>query len=335
MLRSAALAVLLLSAPCLAQPREAETVQVVQGLEGVRGDKMAVIVGIDDYKDPTIRDLRFSSGDARAVYEVLTDPQRGAFPPDKVCLMTDGSPADRAPTRRNVLIRLSAMCQSAQADDTILFYFCGHGMPAALIAKDTELELPEDTGVSLSRVEQLLRGSAARRQVVIYDCSHAGGLRVGAMDAGTMDPLLQQQLLAPADGRVVLSSCSGGEVGWEWPERGHGVFTVYLLEAFDQGDANGDGVVTATEAGEYVIDKVKVWAIREGRPQRPRLERNDSGPIALAVAKGRPAPPATTTATLTVSGSPEGGGGVGQRTAGRSGAVRHDRGPQRATGVRR
>lgn len=281
---------LLAATPALPQPRDV----AVQAVEGVRGDKLAVIVGINEYEDPAVRDLNYAAEDARAVFEVLTDPERGAFLPGNVHLLTDSSPADHQPTRVNILRWLNVACRLAEPNDTVLFYFGGHGIPDYLLAQDTQLTLPQDTGVRTARVQEILEDCKARRQVVVYDCCHSGGVRVGAMAANTMASSLEDQLFGGGEGRVVLSSCSRDQVAWEWPERGHGVFTAYLLEAFDQGDSNGDGVVTVTEAGEYVMKGVKTWALRSGQVQQPRMKADVSGPIALALApRGRPPAQAT------------------------------------------
>jgi uncharacterized caspase-like protein len=60
---------------------------------------------------------------------------------------------------------------------------------------------------------------------------------------------------------------------------GHGVFTHFLLEGLDgPGDGNGNGIVTFTEAFDYVSRKV-----REATEGRQNPQRSGLGDIPLAV----------------------------------------------------
>ena len=231
---------LLAATPALPQPHDV----AVQAVEGVRGDKLAVIVGVNEYKDAAVRDLSYAAQDARAVYEVLTDPQRGAFEPGNVHLLTDDSPADHQPTRVNILRWLNVACQLAEAQDTVLFYFGGHGIPDYLLAQDTQLTLPQDT-VRTARVQgdtRCLQGAPA-----------GGGLRLPSFwwgargrHGGEHDGVFTGGSALQRRRGVVLLPVA---TVYRMAERGHvGVHRV-STGGTGPGDTNGDGVVTVTEAG--------------------------------------------------------------------------------------
>ena len=49
--------------------------------------RWAVVVGINDYADPAIPDLKYAESDAKAVYATLTDAKIGRFPKANVTLL--------------------------------------------------------------------------------------------------------------------------------------------------------------------------------------------------------------------------------------------------------
>ena len=58
---------------------------------------------------------------------------------------------------------------------------------------------------------------------------------------------------------ATLYACSIGERAYEWPQRGHGVFSYYLLEGLKGGAANNQGEVTVNSLAEYTQSKVVEW----------------------------------------------------------------------------
>lgn len=53
-----------------------------------REHKWAVIIGINEYKDPVIVDLKYAVADAQGIYELLIHKQYGGFEAKKVRLLT-------------------------------------------------------------------------------------------------------------------------------------------------------------------------------------------------------------------------------------------------------
>jgi hypothetical protein len=81
--------------------------------------------------------------------------------------------------------------------------------------------------------------------------------KFGVMVANNLSTFGNQEILA-------LSAAGSEEVSWESSDfgLGHGVFTNYLLEAADLGDADGDGYVTVNEAYTYAKKQIrKNWNI--------------------------------------------------------------------------
>src|SRR6266487_4194153 len=84
--------------------------------------RYALIVGIDHYNDTShFIPLPFAQTDARALYELLVDPERGGWLPENVVYL-EGKAASRdeleSQLRELFLLR-------AQSGDLVLFYFAG------------------------------------------------------------------------------------------------------------------------------------------------------------------------------------------------------------------
>ena len=104
----------------------------------------------------------------------------------------------------------------------------------------------------------LARGSDSARSLVIDEQSSQGSQQ----STSQMDPLKYLQIITSRDTVQVLTAGSSGEAVYE--KSGHGLFTYYLLRALD-GAADisenpnspvGDCVITATELGNYLKEKV-------------------------------------------------------------------------------
>ena len=262
-----------------------EDIKAIRELEHPGRDvdsfKAAVVVGINDYQDEQITDLKYAVADAEAFAERLGD--QGTFGSIKL-LTTTQSDEDKRPTKFNVLRALETVAGNAGPDDMLLLYFSGHGVRDYLLPQDGRLSSPENSGIAMAEINRILEGSQASRQVLILDCCHSGGLRVGGVrDEAVMLEEQEKAFLKDVDGRITLSSCGRSQVAHELPDKGHGVFTYYLLRALKGEAVDEKGFVTAWGAAQYVMREVRAWANESGRQQSPRVEANVSGPIVLAV----------------------------------------------------
>jgi len=255
------------------------------------GKLWAVLIGVENYKDQRIADLRYTVDDAKTLYAALTAPQYGGFDKQNVKLLTDDALNENLkPTRRNILSIIKTWLMQTQPEDTVLFYYSGHGIlgrdgKSYLTPIDAELNLLEDSAVSLDRVNEILDNRdlvRAKKVIVILDSCHSGA-RVGAKAAGDLGQILSPAF-TKAEGRVTLASCSADEQSYEDPNKKHGVFTYYLTQALKgEADNNGnrDGYITISEVNKYVYLGVQDWARANGRKQTPRIQANVAGEILI------------------------------------------------------
>lgn len=253
---------------------------------GGAGQKWAFVVAVNNYEDKQgIGALHFSVADARLVYKALTDPAVGGFAGDNVVLLTDEvTDASSQPTRSNILSRLVTFLGLAGPDDTVLFFYSGHGAEAGgesyLLPIDAKGSLLALTSIPVKFIKEQLGLCKARKRVLITDACHSGS---GKGTEGAMGTSMNRDLFEQSEGLVTLASCGLEEKSYEYPEVKQGAFTYFLVEGLaGSGDANGDGIVTATEANVYTWDKTRRWAAQRGLQQNPKYAAAVQGDIPLA-----------------------------------------------------
>jgi len=219
----------------------------------------AVLVGVGG-------DLPVTVSDASELHRVLTDPQRGAYPPHQVSLLTQAQ-ADRD----GILGALDNLIErvAAAPDAVAVVYFSGHG---GRFRHGGEVEYflvpsgfdPADrVGTAISDVEftAKLEAIKARRLLVILDCCFAAGiplLKAAGDDAEFESSSLPPALLRRLDegmGSVVVTSSRDDESSYVGEV--YSVFTEVLLEALaGRGAASQDGFARVLNVLAYVFEEV-------------------------------------------------------------------------------
>jgi len=218
----------------------------------VRGKKVAVVVGVEDYPEETgFQTLSYAEDDAQAVADCLKKPAGY-----EVRLLLN-------PTNHLVeqALELAANVISG-GHGTALFFFSGHGVNeggvnylATYGAIEGKLQT---TGLSVERVKQLLAASGARRRVLFVDACRS--------EAGKSGP--GRGFLDDGEGDKVLYSTAPKKRSYEDSRLEHGVFTYYLLKGL-RGAATSGQTVTFDALADYVGEKVADWSFTKGRDQRP------------------------------------------------------------------
>jgi hypothetical protein len=244
-------------------------------------DRWAVVVGIGEYRSAAIPDLAFAGADAEAVQRFLSSPPAGPFPEDHVLLLKDEE-ATGAAIREALFVFL----QRAGPNDLVVIYFAGHGAPDPgrpdnlyLLPHDADLNSLAATGFPMWDVKTALRRQiAAERVIVISDACHSAGTQEGFPDENPIAGGFSE-LFTPSR-RLIMTAADTNELSFEdarWG--GHGVFTHFLLEGLNgPGDRDGNGIVTFTEAFQYLSGRVSEATDGRQNPQRAGL-----GDIPLAV----------------------------------------------------
>jgi len=233
-------------------------------------EKWALLVGVNEYRDKDIRILKYAVADVMAMRDLLIDPLVGGYKWKNVKTITD-----EEATRGNILGALHNWLSMADEDDMVLIYFSGHGWEhegkSYLLPYETRLDYIPAYAIDNSDFARAVDWVKANKVVTFMDCCH-GGISQSGKDAGETLSSSFYEPFRNMKGRLTLASCSDGELSYEWDDKGHGVFTYFLLEGM-RGDADkDDGIITFSELSRYVRENVIEWAINDGKKQTPEYD---------------------------------------------------------------
>ncbi len=275
------------------------------------GRRLGLIIGINQYQDPSFRPLSYAEIDAKAIAQWLVNARGGRWNPSDVHLLL-GAQA----TRQMVETWLAQLClQIAGPEDTLFVYFAGHGFldegraEGHLALVDTVYQQPASGLPVAATMLQALGRSRAGAMICVFDYFQSG--RMWGMQRTTpydSRPLLGPTLLAALQqlpNRFLVCSCRGNEFAPEQSEQSIGVLAHRLLLGFCGGAASPGGEqITLQRLYTYLTSHL-------GEQQRPQLFGQGLGPLVLV---GEEQPSSTTQASQGVArqmGAPLGAGGQG------------------------
>lgn len=142
------------------------------GVEGIdHARSWAVLIGVAEYADEGWTDVPAVRNSLNAMHAMLTDPDLGGWPEDRVVRIDE--PTDPG----GLAVRLQRLAQ--ETGDVFLLYFVGHGTVTKrgkliLVLRDTEREYFDHTGLAYDTVKSILGDCTAKAQIVILDCCFSG-----------------------------------------------------------------------------------------------------------------------------------------------------------------
>ncbi|MEJ2856742.1 MULTISPECIES: caspase, EACC1-associated type [unclassified Saccharothrix] len=240
--------------------------------------RLALLVAVSSYEDPTFRQLRAPGADAEALASVLADPDIGGY---QVELLHNAT----APV---VNRSIEALFKQAGFDDQVLLYFSGHGIKDErgelhLAVSDSEADLLGSTAVPARFVRDRVDRSRCRQVLVLLDCCYAGAFPAGSRHrAGD-----RVDVVGDLGGRgcAVMTSSSALEYSFEPggdPVGGaaRSAFTAALVAGLSTGaaDLDGDGLVDVEELYDFVFQRVQSVA----PDQTPALKSEVEGTLYVA-----------------------------------------------------
>lgn len=206
----------------------------------VNARTFVLVTGISNYEGEE-NDLHQTTKDAKRFAELMESQTKD------ITLLTG-----RNVNYANVMEKLRAICNRAQANDRIIFFYSGHGAPGGLCAYDRLLPHKD--------VVELLATSAAKEKYCFIDACFAGTLHNGEWDGRV------------PEGVAYFLSCRPDEISIELPTVGAGIFTQALLKGMrGKADKNNDKQITVEELFRYMYGDVVRRADKYNHPQHPQL----------------------------------------------------------------
>ncbi|BAZ11015.1 peptidase C14 caspase catalytic subunit p20 [Calothrix sp. NIES-4071] len=244
-----------------------------------------LLVGVNQYLDKQIACLNYSSQDCQGLADALQQATQG-FPQKQVMVHHDFT--TQLPYLEAVRSSLRKIATSAKPQDTVIFYFSGHGIidsttRVVLCLQDTHKDNLGATGLTLQELLQTLESCPAQQQVVWLDACHSGGMTLfGAkgdkkIESPTSELVnLLRQRAAKSKGFYALLSCDQDQLSWEFPELEHGLFTYYLMQGLLGDAADTQGVIDADGLYKYVYQQTLSYIDKTNQQLRLINQQNRS-----------------------------------------------------------
>ncbi|MGB4970975.1 MAG: tetratricopeptide repeat protein, partial [Saprospiraceae bacterium] len=246
----------------------------------------AVVIGISDYQDINIPDLRYADKDAEAFANFLRSPAGGSLDVDHLKVLTNNQA-----TAGRIAEALDALVEQVKKDENVIIYFSGHGdverktvsQPGFLLAWDAPSKVYMGGGTySLSFLQEIVTTLSTQNMAkvrVITDACHAGKLS-GNQIGGSQ--LTSVNLARQYANEVKILSCQPNEYSLEGAQwgGGRGLFSYHLVDGlFGLADNNNDGQITLGEIDRYLEDHVSSEAAPQS--QVPILIGNKTDRLAI------------------------------------------------------
>lgn len=259
-------------------------------------DLYAVIVGVNDYSDDAIPDLKWAANDASELANALRSQEGTLYDKVDIRLLTNEKASANA-----ILDNLDWISRASSPGDRVIVFLAGHGVTDErqdyyYLAQNAEID--RSSGLFVPR-----RSTAIKRQDIIaslretrghalflFDTCHSGRATSNPNEtnvamlrnAPDLVPFINE-LRSAENGVLVLSSSEGRESSQERDDWKHGAFTKAILEAL-RGYADGsprDSVITFSEMNAYVGERVKELTANRQHPVLHAIQPSRDLPVAV------------------------------------------------------
>jgi uncharacterized caspase-like protein len=233
----------------------------------------AIVIGIEQYRQKLPK-ADFATQDAKTVAEYLTKAM--GYPEENIVILTNGNAAKSDFEKYFE----QWLANHAEKGSTVFVYYSGHGAPnpksgdAYLVPYDGDPSFIAQTGYSLKRLYESLGKLPAKEIIVALDScfSGAGGRSVLPKGARPLVMNLQANTVL-ARNMTVMSASSGEQISSTYDEKGHGLFTYFLLKGIKNEDVvRQDGSIAVSDLFSYIKPQVERIARRQyNNEQTPQL----------------------------------------------------------------
>ena len=225
----------------------------------------AVIIGNENYKE--VAKVPHALNDAK-VFAAYCEKTLG-LPQKNIKQYTDATFG----TMLSAIENIQGIAEAYKGDINVIFYYAGHGIPNE--SSNEAYLLPVDANgrntaacYPIDKLYGELKALNARQVTVFLDACFSGAQRGNGMLASARGVAIKAKQAAPQGNMVVFSAASADETAYPYDEKGHGLFTYYLLKKLNETKGN----VTLGELGSYICEKVAQEAVvTNGKSQTPTV----------------------------------------------------------------
>lgn len=155
--------------------------------------------------------------------------------------------------------KMKGIADAYEGEASVVFYYAGHGFPdekqstAYLLPVDGNASDITATGYSLGKLYKEMSAMKLKSAVVFLDACFSGAKREDDILASSRGVAIKVKEEAPQGSMIVFSAAQGDETAHQLAEKGHGLFTYYLLKGLQQ--SGGD--INLGYLSDYVTKQVK------------------------------------------------------------------------------
>lgn len=209
----------------------------------------AFIIANENYPDATVP---YALNDGRIFKEYCSKTL--GIPDTNINLYEDA-------TFGNIITAVEKLKNIADAYDgeaSVIFYYAGHGIPdeknnsAYLLPVDGSASDITTTGYSLAKLYKEMSSLKLKSSLLFLDACFSGAKREDQMLSQARGVAIKVKEEVPQGNMVVFSAAQGDETAHQLEEKGHGLFTYFLLKELQATKGN----VTLGSLAEYVTKQV-------------------------------------------------------------------------------
>lgn len=246
--------------------------------------RKALVIGISDYTN--LQKLDFCKNDVKEVYEVLSS--LGYDISDKFRLVGEA----KGEKVRDAIFDFFDNVNN-NLDDTLLFYYSGHGVPDAdgdiyLASTDIDPDKPYRRGFSFEELTKMIQKSISDKIVVILDCCYSGSAKISKgheEDAAKIGQTTIDEKSRFGQGKYILSASQAAQEAYALTTGEHSIFTYYLLQGLrgNVESIDNEGNVTPQSLGKYVYRSIMSLPLDKRPRQTPITRAEESEGVILAL----------------------------------------------------
>ncbi len=245
-----------------------------------------MIIAVSDYTH--LQKLDFCKNDGRELYSILRSLEYEIHEDDNLIGEVNG---DKIRDKIFDFFHDDAN----RPDDTLLFYYSGHGVPdknddTYLASSDIDPDQPFRKGFSFEQLTRTLQGSVSTRIIAILDCCYSGAARLTMGQEDDVAILASKTIenksrrLEQGQGKYILAASQSSQEAYALAEGNHSIFSYYLFEGLKGTieSVDKEGNVTPQSLGKYIFKAMMSLPIEKRPKQKPVTKAEESGDVILA-----------------------------------------------------
>ncbi|WP_344519412.1 caspase family protein, partial [Paractinoplanes durhamensis] len=237
----------------------------------------AVLVGPAEYQH--LSPLASISANVHRLRELLTDETVWGLPESHCVTLTDAASSDD--------VHRALLAAGREAEDTLVFYFAGHGFlqhtSARLFLALGNAETDSTLGaIEYDRIKEAVLSSECPSKVVILDCCYAGNATLAGPNEFADQTVV--------DGTYLLTSCGENSLSVSPPGEQYTAFTGALVRLLDEGIPGRPDLLSTADVYWWLRNELS----GTDRPVPMQRSGNRGHHIVLAVNRALSRPPAVT-----------------------------------------